>query len=263
MATGAAAWCSPTSRRGWLSPPSEGDDTERIQWAIDRVSGLPLDDDGFRGAVRLAPGEFQVEGQLRVAASGVVLRGSGAAEGGTVLHATGQDRRPLITLLGAADREFDPASGQEVLDKYVPVGADSFNVKNADQLSVGDTVLVIRPSTEEWIREVHLGWRPRTLDLVWDRVVTGVSGNRVTVDAPITTALEKRFGGGTVVRYHWPGRLERVGVEDLVLVSDCSPEKPKERGPCLVRRVRGQAARRLGPSCRASPLRGGGGSLGT
>ena len=209
--------------------PGDGDDTGRIQRAIDRVSGLPLDDQGFRGAVRLAPGEFQVEGQLRIAASGVILRGSGAAEGGTVLHATGQDRRPLITLQGASGREFDPDSGPlEITDEYVPVGADGFDVNKANQLAVGDTVLVIRPSTEEWIREVRLGWKPRTVDLVWDRVITEVSGNRVTVDAPVTTALEKRLGGGTVHRYRWPERLERVGVEDISLVSDCDPEKPKD-----------------------------------
>src|SRR6185503_15119165 len=40
----------------------------------------------------------------------------------------------------------------------------------------------------------------------------------VTLDAPITMALEVPFGGGTMALYEWPGRLHDVGVEDLVLV---------------------------------------------
>src|SRR5688572_27814518 len=46
--------------------PADGDDGSRIQAAIDFVSGLPLGADGFRGAVMLGPGEFQVAGQLYI-----------------------------------------------------------------------------------------------------------------------------------------------------------------------------------------------------
>src|SRR5215510_13069158 len=38
--------------------PSGGDDTAAIQAAINAVSSLPADADGFRGAVLLAPGTF-------------------------------------------------------------------------------------------------------------------------------------------------------------------------------------------------------------
>src|SRR6516165_12214577 len=38
--------------------PSGGDDTAAIQAAIDAVSALPLDANGFRGTVQLAPGAF-------------------------------------------------------------------------------------------------------------------------------------------------------------------------------------------------------------
>ena len=56
--------------------PSGGDDTARIQAAIDAVAALPLKDkDGFRGAVLLAPGVYPCSGTIRIAADGVVLRG--------------------------------------------------------------------------------------------------------------------------------------------------------------------------------------------
>ncbi len=69
--------------------PAEGDDGARIQRAIDYVASRALGDDGFRGTVLLLPGTFEVAGQIRIRTSGVVLRGSGAIEGGTTIVATG------------------------------------------------------------------------------------------------------------------------------------------------------------------------------
>jgi len=64
-------------------------------------------------------------------------------------------------------------------------------------------------------------WRPFTLNL--DRVITAVAGNRITIDAPITYAIETRWGGGGIWRYEDPGRIERVGVENLRGVSEFDP----------------------------------------
>src|SRR3954449_182791 len=72
--------------------PARGDGGARIQAAIDFVSGLPADRNGVRGAVLLLAGRHEVAGCLRVTAGGVVLRGQGQGEDGTVLVATGVDR---------------------------------------------------------------------------------------------------------------------------------------------------------------------------
>src|SRR5262245_41512506 len=56
--------------------PVAGDDTATIQAAIDSVAAMPLDASGFRGAVLLNPGTYEVGTQLNITASGVVLRGS-------------------------------------------------------------------------------------------------------------------------------------------------------------------------------------------
>src|SRR5437764_13262185 len=56
-------------------PPIDGDNTDRIQTAIDEVSKLALDADGFRGAVLLQKGRYPIDGALHISASGVVLRG--------------------------------------------------------------------------------------------------------------------------------------------------------------------------------------------
>jgi len=66
-------------------------------------------------------------------------------------------------------------------------------------------------------------WRPFTID--WDRIVVDVQGNTITVDAPITCAIEKRWGGGDVVKYADPGRIEHVGVENLRAISEFDPTR--------------------------------------
>jgi hypothetical protein len=77
------------SARLTVEPQAGGqDDLPRLQAAIDRVSRLPLDQAGFRGAVLLKRGQYRVNGTLKIAASGVVLRGEGPGKDGTVLIAT-------------------------------------------------------------------------------------------------------------------------------------------------------------------------------
>ena len=65
--------------------PVLGDNSANIQAAIDRVSALPLDASGFRGAVLLKMGTYELEKPLNIKASGVVLRGEGMSDIGTIL----------------------------------------------------------------------------------------------------------------------------------------------------------------------------------
>ena len=54
--------------------PVAGDNTDNLQAAIDRVSALPLDNSGLRGAVLIKMGYYKMATPLRIQASGVVLR---------------------------------------------------------------------------------------------------------------------------------------------------------------------------------------------
>src|ERR1041385_1589950 len=80
--------------------PMPGDSTARIQRALDYVAGLAPDANGLRGAVLLLKGRHEISGDLRLDASGVVLRGQGMGTDGTVLVATGEDRRTLLRMVG-------------------------------------------------------------------------------------------------------------------------------------------------------------------
>ena len=83
--------------------PRPGDNTARIQKAIDYVGRLPADTNGLRGAVLLLRGRHEVFGSLWLTNSGVILRGQGVGEDGTVLVAAGLDRRTLLRICGRDD----------------------------------------------------------------------------------------------------------------------------------------------------------------
>jgi hypothetical protein len=232
-----------------VTPPAGGADAgATIQAAIDLVSKLPLDANGFRGAVLLQAGEYRIGGHLTISTSGVVLRGEGSGPGGTVLRATGTGRRyqehlplndGLVQLVGAVpggaawtgsdDFASLAVAGTQhnLTDNYVPVGARSFHVDGTAGLHVGDSVIVERPSTAAWLHAIGMDgpqnpWLPGTKDLFSDRVITQIDAqhNLVTVDAPLTDALEQKYGGGTIFKYSFPGRIDHVGVENLSGVSD-------------------------------------------
>jgi hypothetical protein len=213
--------------------PANGDNGAGIQAAIDRVSKLPVGAAGFRGAVLLAPGQFEVTSQLRISQSGIVLRGSGAGPNGTTVKATGLDRRTLLRIEGEANRHRHGEHEYRVVDDRIAVGADKLRLDSVAGLKTGNQILITRPSTAEWIKTIGtdafgVGWRPGSRDVRWDRTIKGIDGDTITLDAPITTAIEQRFGGATVERYDWAGRISHIGVEDLRLESTCDPNQPND-----------------------------------
>ena len=216
--------------------PSGGDDTELLQSALDHVSALPPRADGLRGAVLLRPGRYLVAGRLEMRTSGVILRGSGNA---TIVTA-GKGRRTLIEIGNAAD----PATGTpvQIVDETVPAGARTLTLESAAGLKPGDRIVITRPSTAEWIAALkmrglpgnyanqRLDWVPGSRNLVWDRTVTHVdaSRNQVTVDAPVTTALERRYGGGTVALLASGAPMSHAGIENVTLESEFDAANPRD-----------------------------------
>ncbi|MES2920144.1 MAG: DUF6298 domain-containing protein [Verrucomicrobiota bacterium] len=217
-----------------LVKPGTGDAGSRIQAAIDQMATLKPDAAGLRGAVLLAPGRYEIAGQVKITASGVVLRGSGNGESGTILVATGTGRRALLEIAGN-DVRRPLGEPRQVSDDVVPVGANHLKLSNTAGLKPGVTISIERPSTAEWIKFLGMDttpgrqgyqWKAGTLDIFWDRVVTAVNGNDVQFDAPLTTALESRFGGGIVQAYVQEGYLSQCGIENLRCVSNFDAANP-------------------------------------
>lgn len=219
-------------------PYQKGDNSERIQRALNYVSSLPMDKDGFRGAVLLDKGTFELSTPLRIAASGVVLRGISKKE--TVLKKTGVDRCALIYIEGQNDCKEESAT--DITSSYVPVNALTFEVASASRVKKGDHVLIYRPCTEEWIASLGcnifgggisaLGWKAGDVDLYWDRTVTDVEGNRITIDSPLSMALDRKYGQCRLNTYQWKGRVADAGVENLSLESDYNHQYPMDEDHC-------------------------------
>jgi hypothetical protein len=220
--------------------PVAGDNAQHVQAAIDRVSALPRDSAGFRGAVLLRAGYYRIATPLRIRASGVVLRGEGRGDTGSILVGTGTGRAEgaapggggaqgtLVLAAGASGATVRDDTRQAVVDEFVPVGARRLRVASARGFRAGDTVIVRRIGTQAWIDAVGMNgdtpatrWRP--FDVEWDRVVVEVEGSTITLDAPLTCAIDARWGGGDVTNYEDPGRIEHVGVENVRAVSEFDP----------------------------------------
>jgi hypothetical protein len=165
--------------------PVAGDNTARIQAALDKATG----------AVVLAAGNYDVAGTLSITRSGVVLRG----EKGACIRLTGKPHRFLEIHGTGAWHEEGPR--EPVLDAYVPSGAASFRVRNASEFHPSDRVLVLRPTKDSVLRT--------------DRMVESVLGDQVTLDAPLSDALDSQSTAASLVRYSFPGRITEAGVEGL------------------------------------------------
>lgn len=196
--------------------PGKGDETAAVQAAIDKVSALPQGADGIRGAVQLSPGQYRIAGQLHITASGVVLRGAGNDASQTTLVADQPSVRTLVTI-GDKSRYTPVGTPQPVADDYVPVGGTTLTLAGTTGLSVGDEVVVERPTTQAWIDALGMtdAWTPNW-SLRSERKITAIHGDKVTLDVPLTTALEKKYTQATVYRYTFP-RIDHAGLENLSL----------------------------------------------
>ena len=86
---------------------------EDVQAAIDAVSVLPMSANGYRGAVLLQRGRHPIDvaHRLTVVTSGVVLRGEGAGEDGTLLIGVGPFAKPDIGYEGGVPIGLAAAGG--------------------------------------------------------------------------------------------------------------------------------------------------------
>jgi hypothetical protein len=138
--------------------PADGDDTDRIQKALDQLGDRSLDASGHRGALLLKRGIYHVNGTLQINHSGVVLGGEGDGPDGTVIVATGhghlRHRRTFITVGNTNPLTLDEEAGSSIADDYVPVGARKVSVTDASGMRSGDRVVIYRPSTKEWIASI-------------------------------------------------------------------------------------------------------------
>ena len=222
-----------------------GDCSERIQQAIDYVAGLKPDKQGHRGCVLLGEGTFIIGKALHIDASGVVLRG--VSRHGTVLRKTGVDRGAAVYInLSPSPSPKESGAGKDgsgdtiaVTNERVDAGSTQLAVQSPEGLKAGSRIHIVRPCTKEWIMSLKMndfgggldytGWKPTDIDITWDRTITAINGNVITIDAPITTTITEEYGGAYVVKLHTntpqgdsnpttiTGEINECGIENLTI----------------------------------------------
>lgn len=217
---------------------SDGDMHDILQKAIDYVSSLKPDKNGRRGAVLLGAGTFNIDKPLRISESGVVLRGSGQDK--TTIVKRGIDRGALLYIEG--DMSMSGGDTIAIDGTKTPAGATTLTIASAKGLKTGDRIRIIRPSTREWIESLgcydfggdldYTGWKPGDIDITWDRTIVSATGNSITIDAPITTTLDQKYGGGYLITGYNQGEITECGIENMTLVSEHNTWNPKDEDHC-------------------------------
>lgn len=207
-------------------PWQEEDATALLREAMAHMESLDPDSAGFRGAIQLDSGVFRLSGRLDLSVSGVVIRGMGPES--TTLLATGEDRETLLRVEGEVLQSSGP---QQDIREYVPVNAMRVPVEKPGSFSVGDEVRITRPVTQSWIdtlgmnsfgnpKEYWLGWKDGRNTMCWNRTVKDTDCTSISLDAPLTTALDPCFGGAWIEPLSPEGLVEKSGIELLSLESE-------------------------------------------
>lgn len=220
--------------------PIEEDNGEMLQNAINEVAKLPIGIDGFRGAILLKKGIYKIEGTLNINTSGIVLKGEGDDEAGTVLIATGKNQRSLIKAFGSGKIKDIQGTRTAISNSFVPVGSKSFEVQNSSAFKIGDRIILYRPGTEQWIHDLKMDqiieragtkqWKAQEYNLSYEREITYISGNKITIDNPVVMQLDQKYGGGEIYKYTYEGRLTEVGIENILFKSEYASDIDENHG---------------------------------
>ena len=223
-----------------IEPAVEGTSETIIQSAIEEVSKRPVDKNGFRGTILLKKGTYKIPEEIKIEASGIVLRGEGDNINGTRLIAQSKKQVSLINVSGKGNISEIKNTRVKITDEYVPVGSFSFTVSSAAGFTKGDKIIVFRAGTEQWIKDLKMDvieerdgtkqWQAKEYDLQFERIITKVEGNKIFIDNPIVLAMETKYGGGEIYKYSFDGRISHVGIENIYFESEFESDTAENHG---------------------------------
>lgn len=226
------------------APANGADATRLIQNAIDKVAQITSATNGFKGAILLKKGRYSISGTLNIQSSGIVLRGEGEdSKTGTVLIAAGKGQRTLIKFEGTGSSSPSSPSLFNIKDDYVPVGQFWVRVLNPSSFQVGDEVTIYRPGTEQWISDLKMNqiperttgdpivqWTPESYNLSYERTITHIIDDALHFDNPIMMAMETNYNKGAVFKSSFKGRINRCGVENMLIESEYTSDTDEDHG---------------------------------
>ena len=211
--------------------PVVGDNLANIQNAVNQVAAMPLDANGFRGTILFTAGTYNVSDSVIIPASGIVLRGVGFDGNGTNFIGTKTSQFTLFSFLGASGTAYVSGSStrKAITDLYVPIGKKQITVASGHTFAVGDKVFVHRIPNAAWISLLGMDllstidpaavdWTASAYDMNSERKIMAISGNVITLDAPIMDILDPVYSTGELVKFT-DSRIQNCGIENMRISS--------------------------------------------
>ena len=211
--------------------PETGDQTDRIQAGIDYISAKPLVN-GFRGCLLLKAGEWDIYSVNKIAikASGVVIRGEGDnpltgtriyALGTTNENNSGNTLNSRLIMFSGNSNGVNTSAKTLVDAVYVPSGTNVIPI-GGHPFTVNQRIQVRWPGTVAW-QKASLYNKDATADadpaITFNRIVTAVTPDSITLDAPITSPLDPAYARGYVVPITSFGNITNVGISNCYFES--------------------------------------------
>ncbi len=167
------------------SDDGNGDDTERIQKAVNTIARAPLDENGFRGALLLKAGTFRISRPVTVEADGIVIKGEGDGHGDIAFpsqplapdnwHDYTRSEAPekgitkvvatwvsdsynkneaLFDIRGS--KPLETGKPVEIRDQYVPAGSHSLRLADVSAFKAGDRIAITRNVGPAWAHDLNM-----------------------------------------------------------------------------------------------------------
>ena len=220
--------------------PFAGDNLANVQNAINQVAAMPLDANGFRGAILFKAGTYNISNSITISVSGIVLRGEGSGETGTNFVATKTTQHNLINFVGVSGTTVVSSSKKNITDAYVSIGAKQVNVASGHTFILGDAVFVHRIPNDAWISLLGMNlltsydplatnWVASSYDMYSQRKVTAVNDNLITLDAPIMDIIDPVYSTGELMKYT-DSRIQKCGIENMRISSNYISETDENHG---------------------------------
>jgi len=216
-----------------------GDNTAHIQVAINEVAAMQTDANGFRGALLLKAGIYQVNGTIKLNQSGIILRGEGDGSDpltNTIILGKGNSpnqRTILVAGYGGTSKWSEQVSGTktDITSDTVYVSSKSIQVADASKYNVGDNIIIYHPCTDGWLKAVDYGgthsndsgaepdvdvpWKVNAWPIVFNRFITAINGNTISIDAPVFNTLIKNQSQSYIYKYARTNLRTNIGIENL------------------------------------------------
>ena len=222
--------------------PVVGDNLTNIQNAINQVAAMPLDANGFRGAILFTAGTYNISDTVTITASGIVLRGVGFNGSGTNFIATKTSQHILFDFIGASGTAYNSSNStrKAITDSYVPIGKKQITVASGHSFAIGDKVFVHRIPNTAWINLLGMNllstidpaatnWTASGYDMDSERKITNINGNVITLDAPIMDVIDPLYSTGELVKFT-DSRINNCGIENMRISSTYTSSTDENHG---------------------------------